>query len=44
MEDERVCTSISIEGIQDVYKGVGRNTRFAKNAAAKYALYQLSLL
>lgn len=41
IENERLCVSISIEGTQDVFKGIGRNTRFAKSAAAKYALYKL---
>jgi len=41
IEDGRICVTISIAGTQHVFKGVGRNTRFAKNAASKYALHVL---
>lgn len=41
MKDGRLCVTIEIEGAH-VFKGAGRNSKTAKNAAAKYALSVLN--
>jgi dsRNA-specific ribonuclease len=41
LPDARLCVSIEFEG-DKIFKGVGKNSKAAKTAAAKYALSQLN--
>ncbi len=43
LPDGRICIAVEVLNNGRSYKGVGKNSRIAKNTAAKYALSQLGI-
>jgi dsRNA-specific ribonuclease len=43
LPDGRICIAVEVLNNGRLYKGVGKNSRIAKNTAAKYALSQLGI-